>query len=334
MKKVLFILLLCSSHLAFAQLSVDSYIFKVETGSVYTPLTGASNITEKLVWDEEKFKFPLGFVAKIGDNLISDFSISLSDGFGPASDTEGVVNAFMFFAASDLIDRGAIDGTPKSPLRYTLSGTAPKRIFKFELFNAGFYDEGDVYGTLNDSMNMQIWLYETSNIVEFHFGPSKISKPSDYFYLGGSPMIGYVKNADLSGFTFTKLFSLKGSFVNPDLDSLTSSSVEPDVMSSYPAEGTVYRFIPKEVAASIGESVIASDFRVYPTSVIDEVYVESLNELPAIVSLLNLNGQKMMDKQNINKGKNAINIGFLPAGTYFLQVKTENGSGVYKFSKL
>lgn len=332
MKRILLSLAVCTTQLTFAQ-SIDSYILKVQTGQAYTPLTTGTNISSSLLWDEESFKVPMGFTSKIGDKATDSFSLLLSGGFGPSSDTTGIVNAIASMAATDLEDRGWIAGTPSSPLRYLVTGTAPNRIFKFEMFNAGFYEEESTYGTLNDSLNLQMWVYETSNIIELRFGDSKITNPTDYFYLGGSPLIGYIKDGDLSGGTLAKGYTLTGSSSAPGVDSFTAASTSISVMDSYPASGTVYRFIPKDVSTGLGDPEFVGQFKVYPTQATDVVNVEFNHVAAATAQIYNVNGQQAGVTTELIKGKNKIDISQLPAGMYLLQIGNVGNNASYKFVK-
>ncbi len=333
MKKILLALFICGIHLAHAQ-SVDSYIFKVETGKAYTPLTTGTNLTSGLIWDEESFKIPLGFTSNIGGKTTSHFSILFGGTLGVSSDTMGVVNTFCPFFDADFVDRGWISGTAKSPLRYLVSGTSPNRIFKFEVFNAGFYDEESLYGTLKDSANFQIWLYETSNIVEILFGPSLISYPDDYFFVtGNAPVIGYFKDADVDAASFTKSYFLKGNPSMPTIDSATSLAGITSSVNAYPSNGTVYRFIPKAVANAIGESSIASQLQVYPTVITDNVTVIAQNIPNTSGRIMDMNGKVVSLIQRIENGKNTIDLSHLASGNYVLEIAHNDGKALYKLTK-
>lgn len=333
MKKIILAIAFFGAFKSFGQLSAGNYIVKIQNGQAYNPLSTGTNVSSSLVWDEENFKFPMGFTVDIDGKTTSDFSFLSWMGVGPSTDTLGVVNGFFSFAATDLVDRGAISGTPSSPLRYTTSGTAPNRIFKFEAFNAGFFDEGDIYGTLKDSVNFQMWVYETTNIVELRFGSSKITYPSDYFYVGNSPLFGYVKDFDLDAGTLTKAYSLTGTPSSPTVDSFTSiMSTTLPVLSSYPANGTVYRFIPKAVASKIGESTIANQFSVYPTVTRDMINVDYTQSKASKVEIVAANGQ-LVKTININSGNHQIDVSNLANGNYILNVANADGNASFKFVK-
>lgn len=332
MRKTLFILSICATQSLQAQTYMDSYQFKTQTGQVYTPLTAGTNITSTLLWDDENFKIPMGFSAMIGDKTTNNFGFSAGAGFVAGTDTMGIVNTFLAFSNLDLEDRGWLTGTPVSPLRYELTGTAPNRVFKFEISNAGFFDEEDIYGTLNDYVNIQTWVYETSNIVEIRFGDSKITNPTDYYFFGSGLAIGYVKKFDLDASTIEKAFTLTGNTSSANLDSVTDISTTPNVLNDFPSNGTVYRFIPKAIAASIGEVSIENEFKVYPTIATSSINIESKVNV-AKAKIYTITGQQIDGLFDIQKGKNELNTSTLSAGIYILEIQTEKGKTQYKFVK-
>ncbi len=333
MKKILSLTLtILLSHTVLAQ-SVDTYIFKVENGKTYSPLTTSTNLTSGFVWDNESIKVPLGFTANIGGKTTNHFSFSLAFGLTAASDTIGIVNSFLVYGA-DLIDRGILTSTPSSPVRYVVSGSAPNRIFKLEYFNAGFFQELDNYHTNSDSVNFQVWLYETSNIVEFRYGTSKISHASEYFDgAAPAPLIGYFKNFKLGTIDCDKLYHLTGIASVPTLDSTTDISDIIPTLSSPPVSGTVYRFIPKSIAASIGEIDITQQLNIYPTIATTKLNIDYNSNDQAFAELLNLSGQLIDKRIQVNKGRNEINVSGLPSGNYLIRVSNTEGNGVFKFVK-
>lgn len=333
MKKILFVASLISAQYSFAQQSIGNYILEVDTAQSYSELTGATNISSAMVWDNENFKFPLGFSVNIDGKATSNFCFSSGQGFGPGSDTIGIVNTFSNFAAGDLVDRGLLSATPKSPLRHMTSGVTPNRIFKFEVSNAGFKEESYFYSTLNDSVNYQIWIYETTGVIEFRYGTSQVTHPSDYFFLGGSPLIGYSIDLNLSDTTFSKAYTLVGNSNSPTVDSFYDFSSLPPVMSSYPANGTVYRFIPKSVAASIETSSLAAKFKVYPTFTADNITVIAENNSATSGKFIDLNGRVITVLPKIQQGKNIFDVSNLAAGSYLLEISNSEGRAVYKFTK-
>lgn len=223
------------------------YTFK-DTTTPYSALTGATSLSGTDIWDDEDYSAPMPFAWKM-DSTITLNSFELSLLFRSLVDQTSDYTDMNGFSLCDanIADRGFLGATTSlSPIRYTTTGTAPNRIFKLEISNGGFLDEFYYYATMDDYFNLQIWIYETKNIVEYHYGPSKITNPSDYFFINGAgPLVGYLKHADLLSETAGSLYFLKGNPAAPALDTVRVANGPSVALNSWPANGKVYRFTPK-----------------------------------------------------------------------------------------
>jgi hypothetical protein len=346
MKKLLLLFLLGSSFNGMAQVdqSVDNYIFRYKTGQPYVALTGATNHTAGRIWAENITQIPIGFTSKIGDKTAENF-ICFGNGFGAfalASDTNGVINRFMPIGwDGGVCDRGVKSGIPKSPIRFQIDGVSPNRIFKVEMFNTGFFHDC-LFNGAQDSLNIQFWIYETSNIIEIRFGSRFLMNPSPYPYIGaiGVPVFGYIKDDSIStikgvtrSYKFAKGYNLTGNPNAPLVDSFYNYSSPIPGLTSYPDSGTVYRFIPKTVATSFDESTIAAKFQVYPTITTDNIIVMADNVVATSGRIIDLNGNVESIIQNIENGKNTIDVSSFASGNYVLEIANAEGKGVYKFTK-
>ncbi len=295
----------------------------------YTPLTsGATSINGTDIWQESNYSVPLTFNMNIGGKTTSRLFLSSSNSIG--SDTAGIINGFLVLGA-EVVDRGLGGSASKSPIRYAIAGTAGSRIFKLEVFNAGFADEHANYATLNDSLSYQVWLYEGSNVVEYHYGPSRISHASDYFPLGG-PLMGYMKNNNIETSDFEKWYLLKGSATAPTVDSISGFTGTIPALNAYPPSGTVYRFTPKNQSTAVSD-LLKGMVGVYPTRCTSELYIDNVAVSEIGYKLVALNGVTLQTGK-AGKGKTALDVSGLAQGMYFLQLESVAGSDVRKFVKL
>lgn len=335
--KITFLLtaIICSYSLAYGQFNYDLNVSQ----ATYTPLTGATNVNATTIWDEEDYGVPIGFQFKVGTQISNTFYHIIDGSF--AVDTTGVHNVFVV-TDLDLHDRGNAGGSQSvSPIQYKVDGSAPNRIFKYEIANAGIFEEYDLYTTNNDSVNIQIWLYEGSNIIEYHYGISNITHPSDYYYLGnGKPVVGFVKNFNNSTGQTDNFYYLKGSTSAPNIDS-TNSYLNPNIssaLSTYPPNGTVYRFTPKPTMI---ENVDLKDnlFKVYPNPV-KELLTIAINESKNVefkVIVADISGKVVYsdEKAVFTNSKYSLNTKALVAGSYFLTLKNSSGKNhTKKFIKV
>lgn len=329
MKKIVYTLtlLLTFGSIANAQFNYDLTVHQ----QTYQPLTTGTDITGGQVWDDEYFKTPIGFNFVLDGQMITDFS--LLSATGCATDTQGIVTTFLL-TDLDLQDRGYDSNIAKSPIRFVVTGTAPNRIYKYEIANAGIYDEWSIYGTQDDSVNLQVWLYESSNVLEIHYGPSQLTYPADYFIVTGDPIVGFVRNVDLNSSTgsFDAFYYLKGNVNAPVIDSVTNIFTLSGGLNSYPSNGTVLRFSPKPVSVN-GITKEEDGISLVSNVGSDKVIVNKNNDLKANYTVLNMNGATVNISGQLDRGNNNINISNIAAGMYILHVQSGSDVKAYKIVK-
>ena len=149
----------------------------------------------------------------------------------------------------DLADR-AINGGEPSLIRWETTGDPGSRVFAIEWANAGLYDE--VFGAEGASLsyvNLQVRLFEADNVIEFHYGPSDIASEITDF----EPQIsGLLLEVDVfSEYYDGSIYAIEGNPTDPTLtplDGLDAWYYGP-ALTSYPTDGTVYRFAFNAVVA-------------------------------------------------------------------------------------
>lgn len=308
------------------------YTLTVQTGQAYAHLTGATSINGTTIWDDDQYGVPMPFSVRIGDKTTSIFYMDLSLGVFLSGAT-GQVNAFAYDFFTDMVDKGKIDSVAsRSPIRFVVNGTAPNRIFKVEMANAGFFNELDTYGTVDDSTNIQMWLYETSNVVELRYGPNSITKYADIYPFFDDPVIGYLGNADADNQTFDKFFNLSGNPANPTIDSIDLQLGNVNPLDSYPANGTVYRFTPKPLGFANG-SLAGTALTVFPSVAREVLSVSYTNEARADYRIVSLAGSAVL-QGSLDKGTSKLDVSGLAPGTYVLEVQSATGKAARRFSKL
>jgi hypothetical protein len=249
---------------------------------------------------------------------------------GAATDTTGAVDGMVMLGAM-LADRGLMTGRSRSPIRFQVTGTAPNRIFKAEVQGAGFFEEMISAGTTADSVNLQVWLYETSNVVELRYGPSRVSANPDYFSNGG-PSVGFVRGFDFDVPTYQKFYGLVGSPSAPVIDSFTFGGIE-NGLTSYPASGTVYRFTPRTATstADVYQSEL-SFVRPYPNPFTDELIFRFAGRGTVDYQILSMNGTRLMQGQ-ANHGETRLAVNHLAPGAYIVRVASGTEARSTQFIK-
>ncbi len=213
--------------------SSGSFTYTLTTiAEPYANLTGAVSINNGDIWDDPIYIVPIGFPFELNGHTISSLEFYGVGAFlsAPTSDPDIVTAVFPF--EMDMIDRGEILGESQSPLSYKLEGTVGSRIFKLEWNNAGSYSEF-FEGTQNMYINLQLWLYEGSNTIEFRFGDSFVDDP-DLFYAGEGTFMG-LTDFDENAEVLSNAHFFSGLI---DMPVLSAADV---TIEGTPASGTVYR---------------------------------------------------------------------------------------------
>lgn len=326
MKKILAYAAVAAAMMMTNQEAGAQMPYQVSTfNETYVPLTNATNLTSNRFWsDTTDLTVPVGFNFQMGGGSINKFIFSQSNLLLPA--LTGTQSGFAFMGTG-LQDRNFASGMPASPVQYTVSGNNGSRIFKLELKNAGFTTEKEMYGTSQDSVNVQVWIYESNSSIEFRFGPSLVQHFSDYF--DEKMPLGYMKGLDMTTFDFQKFYCLKGLPANPGMDTLTDLD-HPSGFDAYPANGTVYRFTLKTGTTAVTNKEKTSLGKVYPIPAFDQLTVESQADAYEILSM---SGQ-LLEKGNITQQRQQVSLQHIPTGMYLLRLSNRNAAtDVQKFIK-
>lgn len=81
----------------------------------------------------------------------------------------------------------------------------------------------------------------------------------------------------------------------------------------------------KPISSFINEiSLTNNQLIIYPNPTKDDIYIISTNERINSYSILNTNGQRVMNKENIKANKEKINLSNIPKGMYIIKIITDN----------
>ncbi len=329
MKKLIllsFALPLLASTASNAQFNYNITVSK----DAYQPLANGISLNDTTRWDDEFYMLPLGFTMDIDGKTTNRISVESMTGF--SSDSFGNVNAFMI-TDLDLYDRGNVtgDSVTRSPVRYELSGAPGNRVMKLEVANAGIYEEDDLYGTNNDSVNFQAWFYEGTNVIEFRFGPSNISHYSDYYYLTGEPMMGFIKNITIGTTNFDAFYYFTGSYLSPVIDSAKAGTGFNAGMNIHPPDSTVFRFTPKPVGIG-GTIAMLSELQLLSNTGNSFISINSPYSTPLDYKIVSMAGATVQSGI-INPGMNKPDISSLSYGMHILVVSGLDGMKAFRINK-
>ncbi|MEO6302877.1 MAG: T9SS type A sorting domain-containing protein [Bacteroidia bacterium] len=283
--------------------NAQSYTFSQLT-SPYADVTGGTVVTTS-GWDDftiidTHLPFTFNFFGNVEDSLyiLSGFAAFHEVGAGNFP-----IDQIYYFDA-ELVERS----TGTSNISTVTVGSSPNRIYKVQTKNAGYGNDGG--GT--ESANVQLWLYETSNVVEIHYGASNGSAAT-YNPLTG-PTVGIYKDQ-------TAFVALSGSASNPS----ASSSAASLNVNGNPPSGMVYRFAPG-AAAGIKESGHNSAGMIYPNPSNGTINFRSSSDITnGSLKVINAIGQLVYEKNDFTISKNQtqkLDLS-LETGLYYLQISSK-----------
>ena len=210
-------------------------------------------------------------------------------------------------------DRDITENGSLSPISYKTEGTTGSRIFKMEIKNAGLEVEIEEDEVSTSFLNYQIWIYEGTSKIEYHFGPSLVSY---LLYLNGEPGIYSLFATETA--TFFKAAFLSGVSTNPTYSEITDQDSEPGTgLSAIPANGQIYTFTGGTLSTK-NETEIS--FKLFPIPTENELNV-SLTEIAdynyAIYDIL---GKKAISGEMKNTNEFSINTSNLTSGSYLIKI--------------
>lgn len=324
MKKILLLSFFFFSLLTDAQNQDYTYDFSVSTEN-YQNLENSTSLNNGQYWDDPEYTIPIGFDFQLADKTISTLYIAVGDAVLSTADDFTDNIGLLEILNADLEDRGGGNNS-QSPISYKTEGAVGNRIFKMEWRNAGFWD-----GSTQDFINMQIWLYEGSNKIEYHYGSSNIPNPSNVFEGENGPTVFLIPsyNDSTDGIN-TAAYLLSGPPASPTANEVLPSqvnSIETTPLNGIIPDGTVYRFTPSTLST---ENYEENRFSLYPNPVENEIHISSTDHVSYRFSIYNSLGQLV--KENIQSTGN-MDVSGLSSGIYFIKIKTANASVIKKFIK-
>lgn len=294
----------------------DAYEHSVSQAT-YTNLTGATSINGGEVWDWDDFPpVAIPFDFAVDGVEITHFAF-FDDNFTLLTedfDEEEFTGYYDLFAALTYIqDRTYNSGNSTSPLSYKVEGEVGNRILKLEAKNAGLEEDPEADG--HYYLNFQIWLYEDDNAIEIRYGNTNVTdievlNEDGVFFVG----IAGEENA----------YFLSGESTDPSYGEYTEETFPQEglTMDAYPAEGTVYRLAPAEVAGTGDFETVA--FTVYPNPASDVINLKRNGLTSGEYAIYDVTG-KLVKQNTLGSADVAqINIESLTSGVYVLKIDGQN----------
>lgn len=331
----------CSLLLAFLGMFAQpqNYVFTVTNGVPYQNLS-APNVVTTVDWDDFDATIPLGFnFTFLGatTNTLYFYSNDMNTGtdlqFSNSSLTSSPFNGISWLY--DLEDRHVYNPSQFSKVGYQTDVVSGKKVTKIEWNNVGFLDD-----TLHiDSANVQLWLYEDGNALEYRFGNSSrasitaiINDPNIYGFKG--PVFAFVKNYNALSTSFDQLY-YPSNFNPATMDSadLTDVLSNPGSIGvdSFPKSNTLLRWaIPSP--SGLNGVQLNDNITVFPTVIENDLHIRFNTYNNYTLMVLNSNGQ-MIRQQKLQGMNDTVDMHALAPGNYILAFVNGNEKIVYQVTK-
>ncbi len=208
----------------------------------------------------------------------------------------------------------SIDNTSK--ISYRIDGSSGNKILKVQWKHVRIRS-----GQPGNFVNLQIWLHQ-SGVIEYRYGPASTSNASGYT-LNTGPSVGISYSPfDLSPM-FEKIW-IYGTPPNIMIDSARNLSF-PNI-SGVPANGTVYRFAPKNLSISTLDN--SNGFSVYPNPANTVLNISTqIYNIPVKASLVDIEGR--ITREYLLDGQtqlHTISTANIPHGIYVLRLVVKGQS--------
>lgn len=305
----------------------DVYNFQVLNEN-YQNLTNTISLNNNQTWDDPAYTIPLGFQFQIANYSINSINV-VEDGYGGVlSNIQSLdtgTGAFIVPVFQDIVDLGFTGGTSLSNISYKVEGTNGARIFKLEYNNVGFLDDD----TTSDFINYQVWLYESTNVIEFRYGPSQINNPVGSFEdLSGLGIGLFPSLMTETGTVLSTCYTLSGDPENPMVTAIEpGQEIDEFSLNGNPNTGIVYRFTPGILNTQAFET---TNFKIYPNPVKDVFSIQTKEPINRMF-ITNTLGVNVFTR---DARFDNINISELPSGVYFITIITNNARTTKRLIKV
>lgn len=331
------LLILCAFSLS-AQIITNDYIFTQQLDFYYEIENGeVSDLAMDWLEIESDFSavppFDFSVYGKPVYGLTSYFTPSLLY-FVPEDDTDTELPFFVPFGSPQLQNRGMAAGSNEmSDISTLVDGEVGERIMKIQYSNAGFAKEIDSLGVSNDYVNFQLWLHESNNAIEIHYGNYLVTNEVISFDGATGPSFGLfmIEETNLDNGNPDVAIFLENDPMSPDLMRETEN-VEERALIGMPPTGMIYTLTPiadTTEMTSATEILWLEGVDVFPNPTADvlQIKVQDQQLIGANYALTDANG-KLITKGNTQENTE-ISLQNLPSGTYFLKMQKDN-TGVIK----
>lgn len=318
--KKLAVLILFLSVVIFTKKSTAQ---KVTTSVFYEPYVEVPHYFPQfpIMFYNEEFRAykDLPFMFLFND-IVSNMIAVYGPAYVNASDTTNYpimeTATFYPFFTQQLIDKSYLTGSTQhqSKLYFWMDTVNGEQIFKIEWKNMGFKN-----CTANDSLNMQVWMFERSNKVQYRYGKSNLTYPN-LFNSSDTTFIGFEIETE-NNFYYGTFEGKKDSIFYKDMYAWGN-------VIGIPKEGTVIEIKANETTVNTSAKKLEKGLVLMQNELVLKLkFLQEGIELKQM-ELYNLNGECILRSSEME-----LEVSLLPKGMYVLKIETNKGVYTEKYIK-
>ena len=183
-------------------------------------------------------------------------------------------------------------------------------------------------GSAINFVNLQIWIYQASSVIEIHYGPRSANNASGFNTTSG-PQVGMFYSRDNFTLCYEKLW-ITGSPTNFAIDSAANYSFL--AMSGVPDSGTVFRFNPRFGSTEISELNIGGSIEIFPNPSGRVINIKADGNAIGAFKIVNSIGEIVKSGYS-PKESHTIDISELSVGVYEVIIGNDKNIRSKKFIK-
>jgi hypothetical protein len=321
--KLVFFCLILIQLVSFGQYSMNT------TMTTYQDISNPISLNNDSIWNEgSTFPIYFNFNFKIAGKTYTALNVMAGGGINfPGLGTTELFVYHSPFGGYLLKDKGT--NSSLSQISYEITGISGQKLMKLQWKNAGlvqWYTTSDT----SDFVNFQIWLFETDNHIEIHFGASS-TDPGTYGYPEstsdanpGPSLMFYFNNCE-------NVLGIIGPCNLPSYWIFNDCSWNPSFLDGTPSNGIIYNIYPS--SASISE-MINNSITVFPNPTNN---ILNISEIPEDFSLLELSiidpiGQICFQSNAILENTRNLTFSILNLndGVYFLKLTSQDNKTILR----
>lgn len=310
--------------LTFNGFIIGQYDFNT-TMETYQDLSNPISLNNNVSWNNSSI-FPVyfNFDFQVGSQTFSAVNVMAGGGLSFPGQGSHQLRVYGHPDSGYLLeDRDQLNSA--SPISYEISGDTGGQILKIQWENAGFR-EWCASSDASDYVNFQIWIYESNNKIEVHFGDYQANagaygQPDCNSGTDGAQFIFEFDNCN-------NALSLTGNADLPSYDFRDHCIWQPGIhISGTPSSGIVYNLVQMETTIS---EIIKTNIQIYPNPATQYLTVESNYLYVSEIEIIDLTGKTI---KTITQNTSTIDITDLSQGIYFINLFLNDMTVTRKFAK-